>query len=314
MRYRSGILALALLIALAACVVPAGSAMAAKKSPNAVRDVVISPKAPKANQSVSVSFKAPALPRDRRLDVSLAAPGGGACSDGYAVRIASVKPQGRRVSVRFNPVDGESTVFCAGTASIAIGHAGADGKVVVLTRKRLGITPVGGPETFGVPGKITLLDGSAITVRAPDRPDRTIALTGIVRGFVPGRFAPNQDIGVGTLTGGFWTRSLQVDALCAAAPIVTDFPVVPTAASQLLLKASGDATLTLALKADAASLAGCASGGAGPTALTLTGKTTPDGLLKLPLAGSIGGVTIAPGVVATVTFNLLVNIDLSGKD
>jgi len=311
MRFRSGILAL--LIAAAACLVPAASATAAKKSPNAVRGVVIRPKAPKANQTVSVSFKAPALPRDRRLDVSLVAPGGGACSDGYAVRIASVKQKGRRVSVRFNPADGVSAVFCAGTANVVIGHAGAEGKVVVLTRKRVEITPVGGPETYGVPGKITVLDGSEITVRAPGGPDRTIALTGVVRGYVPGRFAPNADIAVSTLTGGLWVRSLQVDTLCAGAGVVTDFPVVPARASQLLLKASGDATFTLALKADAASLAGCASAGAGPTAFTLTGKTTADGLLKLPLTGSIGGVTIAPGVVATVTFNLLVNVDLSGK-
>lgn len=311
MRCRPGILAL--LVVPTAAVLPAGSAVAGKKPPNAVRDLGVSPKAPKANQTVSVSFRAPALARDRRLDVSLAAPGGSACSHGYAVRVASAKPRGRRVRIRFRPGAGGRSVFCAGTANVVIGHAGADGKVVVLARKRFEIAPAGGPETYGVPGKITLLDGSSITVRAPGRPDRTIALTGIVRGFVPGKFTPGSDIALGTLTGGLWMRMLQVDSLCSGAGVATDFPVVAAAASQLLLEASGDATLTLALKADAASLAGCASGGAGPTALTLTGKVTPDGLLKLPLTGSISGVAIAPGVTATVTLNLLVNVDFSGK-
>ena len=56
-----------------------------------------------------------------------------------------------------------------------------------------------------------------------------------------------------------------------------------------------------------------ASYNAGAETLTLTGHVTPVGLLKLPLSGSVTGVPIATGVTATVTVNLLLNVDLSGK-
>lgn len=318
MRFLSGIFAL--LIAVVACLAPAGSVVAATKPTNAVRDVVVTPKSPKASQTVTVSFTAGELPRDRRYDVALRSADAAGCSGGYSVRLTAVS-KGRRVTVRFNPRDGRAvgldrTVprrFCAGVANAVISHVGAANRLVVLARKKFQITPVGGPETFGTPARITVLDGSTITVKAPGRPDRSNALGGLVRGFIAGPFRPYTNIDVGTLSGGFWLRSLQVDSICSGSGIVTDYPVVPAAASQLLLKASGEATFTLALKPDAASLAGCASAGAGPTALTLTGKTTADGLVKLPLTGSISGVTIGPGALATLTFNLLLNVDLSGR-
>lgn len=310
------------LLVLAGCSVQAGSALAARNpAPGTVRDLALTPKAPKASQTVSVFFTAPAIRSDRRLDVSLRVADAAGCSGGYGVRIAKVVPSGQRIRLRFSPRDKRAvgldhTVpgrFCAGVANVVVGQAGADGRIVVLARKRLRIAPSGGPETFGTPGRITVLDGSAIAVKAPGRPDRSHALGGLVRGFVAGPFRPATDIVVGTLSGGLWMRSLAVDPLCAGAPIVTEFPVAAGSASQLLLKAGGEATLTLVLKAGAVSLAGCTDGAAATTPLTLAGKVTDDGLVKLPLTGSVDGVTIAPGVGATVTVSLLLGVDLSGR-
>lgn len=319
MRWSLGLLSALLVVAMVA---PTAPAVAATRSHSLVRDLEIKPKAPKANQSVRVSFKAAALRPDRRFDVSLRVADAAGCSGGYAVRVADVIKRGGRVTVRLDPRDRRAVGpernvppgrFCAGPAVVTIGHAGADGRVVALKRQRILISPSGGPETFGVPAKITIVEGSAIVVRAPSRPERLTALTGVLRGYLPGLFKPNTDITVSAISGGLWVRSLQVDPLCAGAPILTDFTAVGGEASKLLLAASGVAKLTLALKADAISLAGCAGGAAATTTLTLTGKVTPDGLLKLPLTGTLDGVTIAPGVTAAVTISLLVNVDLSGR-
>ena len=79
------------------------------------------------------------------------------------------------------------------------------------------------------------------------------------------------------------------------------------------LKASGDASLSLTLGVSPPALAGCANPPAGTTPLTLTGKAGPTGLVRLALSGSGGTVTVADGVTATVTANLFVRVDLSGR-
>ena len=89
---------------------------------------------------------------------------------------------------------------------------------------------------------------------------------------------------------------------------------MPGGPSSLLLKASGEGILTLALAADRLSLAGCPAPAAPvPTTVVLTGQVTPDGLLKLPISGAVTGVPIADGVTADVTVGLVLNVDLSGK-
>jgi hypothetical protein len=318
---RSRLFLLVALLLPAICSVQAASALAAKKpSPGAIRGLVVSPKKPKANQTITVSFTSGRLSRDRRYDVSLRVADAAGCSGGFSIRLTGVVPPGVQGVLRFSPRDRRAvgmnrTVpgrFCAGSAGVTVGHAGADGRVVVLARKRLDIAPAGGPETYGTPARLEVLDGSMISVKAPGRPDRSNALSGLIRGYMAGPLRPERDISIGALSGGLWVRSLQVDQVCAGAPVLTDYPAMGDDASKLLLAASGEAKLTLALRADPISLAGCA-GGAAATTLTLTGRVTPDGLAKLPLTGSIEGVTIAPGVTATVAISLLLNVDLSGK-
>ena len=47
--------------------------------------------------------------------------------------------------------------------------------------------------------------------------------------------------------------------------------------------------------------------------MTVSGKVGPKGLVEFPISGTVAGVPIAPDVVGTVTMNLVVKIDLSGK-
>jgi hypothetical protein len=171
----------------------------------------------------------------------------------------------------------------------------------------------GYPAPLGTPAKITVLDGSSITVQATGRPDRTFAVGGLVRGAIPGLFRPNTDINVGSMVGGLFLRTLQTDTICGGT-FATELPLTPKGgSSNLVLKASGEGIWTLALAVDALSLAGCAAPAApATTTLTLTGKVTPDGLVKFPLTGSVTGVLVASAVTGTVTVSLLVNVDLSG--
>ena len=297
-------------------------------APWKVSDIRVTPKRPQVTGEVTVSFTAGRLRPDQRYDVRLQAPGPTTdfCNAGYSVRIKGRKRPGSRVTVVFTPGDSRAWDgfavrpglgrFCAGDAMVWIGRADAGNTLTLAGSRHVTLTPDRDyPKAPDVPVKVAVLDGSALAVKAAGRPDRSMPVAGELRGVIPGVFRPNTDIQVVSLTGALRVSSLRIDPLCAGTgPFTTEFPVVPGGPSNLLLKASGEGTLTVALAADRLSLAGCAAPATpSPTTLVLTGKVNADGLLKFPISGAVTGVPIADGVTADVTVGLVLNVDLSGK-
>ncbi len=327
---RSGVLTV-LLVAVG-LLVAVSSAQAKARSAGAVTNIKVTPKRPLATDTVTVSFVAGRISPGQRYEVRISAAGdpsgeSGVCTNGYAVRTHGVARRGQRISVTFDPLDrrgwpGTSLLrpvqprFCPSAGPVIINRIDAeDHRVIAGTRSFRIIKDKAYPvsEPLGIPVKITVLDGSAITVQATGRPDRTFGVGGIVRGEIPGTFQPNSDISVVSMAGDFFLRTFQADAICAGT-VSTYLPLPTGGPSNLMLKTSGDGIWTLALAVDPLSLAGCPAPAApATTTVTLTGHVTPVGLLKLPLSGSVTGVPIATGVTATVTVNLLLNVDLSGK-
>src|SRR6185503_15438698 len=128
------------------------------------------------------------------------------------------------------------------------------------------------------------------------------------------KFKPNTDVSI-TLTKGALTLStITPDPLCAGGSYRLAFPVADNGPSKLVLIASGRAELSLELLADPLSLAGCSlPASPAKTTLTVAGNVGPEGLVKLAISGTVAGIPIAPDVTGTVTMNLLVKVDLSGR-
>lgn len=325
---RSGVLLASVLLVLLPAAAPAAQAKKPPAAPWKVSDIRVTPKQPQVTGEVTVSFTAGKLRPDQRYDVWLQAQGPTTdfCNAGYSVRIKGRKRPGSRVTVIFTPGDSRAWDgfavrpglgrFCAGDATVWIGRADAGNTLKLAGTRSVTLVPDRDyPKAAGVPVKISVLDGSALSVKATGRDDRSMPVTGELRGIIPGEFRPNTDVAVGSLTGSLRLASLRIDPLCAGTgPFTTDLAVVPGGPSNLILKASGEGTLTLALAADRLSLAGCAAPATPvPTTLVLTGKVNADGLLKFPISGSVTGVPIADGVTADVTAGLVLNVDLSGK-
>lgn len=310
-------------------VVPAAQAAKKPAASWKVRDIRVTPKRPQVTSEITVSFIAGRLRPDQRYDVRLGAPGptNDFCNAGYSVRIKDRRRPGRRVTVTMTPGNARAwegfpsrpglARFCAGDAMVAISRADAENTLTLAGSRRVTLEPDRDyPKAIGVPVGITVLDGSAITVTtSAGLPGRVLPLTGGLRGVIPGEFRPNTDVSVGSMTGALRLGALRIDALCAGiGPFATEFPVVAGGPSNLLLKASGEGTLTLVLAADRLSLAGCpVPATPSPTTVVLSGQVTKDGLLKFPISGTVSGVPIADGVTADVTVGLVLNVDLSGK-
>ena len=136
---------------------------------------------------------------------------------------------------------------------------------------------------------VTVLDGSTVTIRAAGRMDRTLPMSGALRGQARGRYDPSQDLEIGTIRGALWLRSVQPDPICAGTAYQAEMPVAQGGASGMLLTTRNDVpiALTLELAADPISLAGCATPiGGGMTRMSLTGARDANGLGALPLSGT----------------------------
>jgi hypothetical protein len=298
--------------------------------------LTVSPKKPKATDGLNVTFRAGKIPSDERYLVSFgdggALPTGDArCTSGYQALVHGRQRPHKLVELTLYPFQvlgigsdvhfvygvqsPSARRFCAGVKTIQLSRIDPDGKVNYITGRQVRISKDSGyPEPEGTPVKVSLLDGSSIKVEAPGRPDRTLSLTGSLGGLLPAEFRPNTDLDIGSITGAMYLTSIMPDSLCAGSAYQVQLGLAPTGLSKMHLEASGNAVLTLELLAEPLSLAGCAAP-ANPTLVTrvtLSGRVTPDGLVKLPLNSTIQDVPIAPGLSATVTLNLLVKVDLSG--
>ena len=103
------------------------------------------------------------------------------------------------------------------------------------------------------------------------------------------------------------------DPLCPDTPPPGTFDAIPP--SQMVLKASGDGTLSLTLNGAPSQLFGCGPGGAlsGTTTLPFSGHVGPKGLLELGLTGNVTGIALPGGSQGGLAASLVLNVDLSGK-
>jgi len=306
-------LAALVLVASLALLAPAGASAA---SPTALR---VTPRSPLATNAITVSFRAGRLAPGYRYRVDLSLRGGDTnCAGSRSLMVKGRPRPGSPVTVVLRPSDMDAAGngyprWCSGDAVVFLGRVDIDGAVLTPRHRDLTIRPdTAYPSAPGTPVLLRVLDGSALTVHADGRPDRTLGIGGELRGLIPGIFEPNTDVQIGGLTGRLWLTSLPTDPLCAGGSIVPSFATDP-AHSTSVLQASGHAVLTLALAADPLALAGCAAPSTGSTTLTLEGQVTTAGLQALPLAGSITGVPIASGVTGSVSAAFTTLYDLSGR-
>lgn len=314
-----------LIVAMLATILLVPAAAQAARDPLGSQPVRVRPLKPVATDTLTVSFTAGKLKPDERYLVGFSSGENVACTPGYTVRLRRQTP-GRLVRVRLTPdirfptgkvIDPPASNslqrFCAVSDDIMLTAINADGKIRFLGHRRFTIAKDAGyPSPSDTPVSIGVLPGSGVTVRRAGQPDRTLALTGQLRGAVPGLIQLGRDISIGQIGGNLSLPVIEPDAACAGPRYRTSF--APWRDASLVLMQSGDATFTLPLDVDPASLAGCNEPSApGRTALTLTGKVGEGGLTRLAVSGTLSGATLAPGVTADLTVNLFLNVDLSGR-
>lgn len=212
------------------------------------------------------------------------------------------------------------TQWCPGPALVTISRFGPGGlRSVVLAGARTPIVvgpgeqpPPALPEPPGVPVKMTVLPGSAVTASAPGRPDRSTPVSGIFRGAIPARFKPNTDVVTNFTSGGLVPAAFAADPLCPGTTAPATFDLGATSPQTLF--ASGDASMSLVLNGAPSQLFGCGPAGplAGTTTIPLTGHVGPRGLLELSLNGAVPGIPLPGGSTGGLAANLVVNVDLSG--
>lgn len=269
--------------------------------------------------------RAPREGRRYRIQFRVANRGNAACRSFSEARIETWR-KGKTVTVVLRPRNGAAKGWwCTGTATARV-FATSGGTTTVLAKSYFEIkndpkspTPL---EPVGTPVRIDLLAGSAIAVQVPGRPERTGALTGTIRGFLPGKFKPNTDLQLTLTSGSISLAALPPDPLCTASgrAYPTSIALPPESSSEgsytslLTLTAPGSGYMTLVLGEDPLALTGCQ--GPAPVAtrpIALVGKAGPTGLVNFTMTGSLGGVTLSDGAVATLSFTFVVKIDLSGK-
>lgn len=234
--------------------------------------------------------------------------GGPPCAAGHFVRTAGRgAPRGRRLTVRFPvPAPGRWCGSHGAGVNLYVGGGtfpvGAGAAPIADSR---GILPRPGDWA-----RTTFAAGSSVTVKVPGRADRTAPLTASIEQDTPGpSWADPSRLtnSSGTLTVG----ALPADPLCTAAPIA---PIdVDTATTAIFgrTRADGnaDAALTLVLRASPAALTGCAPETPAPalTAVSLigiVGPGVPGVNAGVPLKGTLDGVRLAGGAVASVVFDV----------
>ena len=209
---------------------------------------------------------------------------GNDCTAGYQLVVRGRKRLREEVQVRLYPSVGlqrgegrllSQTLpevsfnrFCAGLARVTIGRVDPDGNLKLLASRRVRIAKDAAyPEPLGTPARIEVLAGSSLLVQAPGRPDRTLAVGGLLRGYIPGMFKPNTDVSIKLETGSLTLDTISPDPLCSGGSYKLNFGIDASGPSNLVLQASGSGVLTLELLADPLSLAGC-------SAPATPGKTT----------------------------------------
>lgn len=258
-----------------------------------------------------------ALPKGVPYKVTLSANGGFPERDGPACsapqlvrRVGAGSSRGRTIVVRF-PVPKTGRWCPSRNAGVTVEATGLGviGSAGFGLRNTRGLVPPEGYEW----GQMTFGPSSTITVKVPGRPDRTAPLTAqIDQDTYADPRNPYKTTGpsVWVNASGIVTPgALAADPLCTAASVA---PIAVDRATTLLfpgVRSTGSPPieLTLVLRAGAAALTGCAVDGPAPvlTTVLLRGDSTPAGPVPgLHVSGSIDGVRLAGGAVASVVFDV----------
>jgi hypothetical protein len=234
---------------------------------------------------------------------------GPACSTPQIVRrLGAGTPRGRTITVRFAvPKSGRWCPTRSAGVSVET-YSGIIGSASFTLRDSRGLVP---PEGY-MWGRMTFAPSSTITVKVPGRPDRTAPLTAQI----DQETYANPKNPYATTGDSIWVNSsgtvtpgpLAADPLCTAAPIAPLSVDRSTTLYYPALRSTGSPPieLTLVLRAGAAALTGCAADGPAPalTTVLLTGAPNPAPGTGLRVTGSVDGVHLAGGGVATVAFDI----------
>ncbi len=272
----------------------------------------VSPAAPALRTPITVAWRAgraaPATARyDVRLTIRPAATVRLVCSYGALSpkrRVARGGTLAATLKAAGTPV--ETRKWCPGPATVTVRRFTPAGTAQVVARATFRIRrgpnelPPGPRET---PASIRLLAGSTITVAPAGHPERSSALNGVLRGFIPSPFRLSDDIAIARATGALVPVALAPDPLCPATSAPRSLPA--TSASAMKISKDGRVTLTVTLRGSGSQIAGCGPAGplGGPTTIALAGTIGARGLLALNLDGAADGISL----------KLLVLVDLSDR-
>ena len=318
---------LSLPLALVALTLPAVALAPATASAAKPVKVKVTPASPLSTASkVVLSFKADrTLKRNQRyvgsLYVDAPAPMRRCAADTLLARSRTAVRKGAAVKLTYHPTDRWSTGrWCPGEVRLIIEVQTTD-KVGTETFKRVPSSvqatirqdpAVPAPVIVYTPARLTLLDGSAMTIRAPGHADRSTALTGTLAAHKPGRLILNKDYDFTVVSGVISAAAPPADPLCEPDPDAWPGSFAPQPdISTALLRVDGTASYSYVLPVDAARLTGCRGHGSGPTTtVDFTGKLDSRKLSRLPLTATVTGITLADGTAATVTFSVFVKVDI----
>lgn len=281
-----------LLLALAiasALLVP--SALASAAAP----PLTVGPAGATPDRALTVTWK-PARAVPSGTQVVATTLGDTGCTSRASVTPAGAVPAGRALRVRLVP----RPRWCVRRLlAIRVRRAG---KTLAATQVRVG-TPV----------QVRLLSGT-VTTSVVGRPDRTSALTGQLRGGIPGpNFRLDENIISSVDITELQLAAPPADPACTpAGTFPLALPVAP--GGVMILRRSGDVDAPIRLAVPPAALTGCAGAPGGPavTEVRMLGDAKIGGLGRLAVTGTIPNVPLLGGAVATITIAAVVSVSLGG--
>ena len=264
-----------------------------------------------------------------RTTSSRSSPGDGdVCARSATYLITKLWSAGDVLRGTLRPIGG---VWCAGRTVVRLRAAknqwsGSHPKASTLARRSLtirddpatppaGVGPSNGrllDEPIGSPAVLTVQPGSTLTVRVPGRPDRSAALSGAMRGFIPGRYVADRDFQATFGGGNLQLGGLAADPLCTAAAVPDPLVISDRGLTQMTkLTPARKVNMVLALAQDPLTLTGCQ--GRAPTpprTVLLTGQVGAAGVKSLELTGTLGGLRLNEGADAGIALKLVVKLDV----
>ena len=298
------------LFVVAVLVLVAGASAATPSNPLQLK---VTPAAPSVTKTVTFSFRADGkLKPDQRYRVAFRSDSPGPlCFEHGEQPVIGFTPRGTIVPLQFKATAG-ATGLCPGPATYSVWRIDVDGhrlgkaQTLHVSIARDPRAPLPTTASLSTPVKLSVLDGSSITVRAPGRPDRILPVGGVFTGLIPGKFVLNTDYTIKLETGSLDLGSLVTDPLCAGTNYALRFALNPAGSS--LLTRDGKVSMTIPLGVDPLLLAGCSTTASGATTLNLTGSLGAKKLADIAMTATVDGIPIATGVVGTATADLHIKI------